>query len=136
MEINLKFKNNGWRYELKCSENIIGIKGNSGKGKTKLINDLYTAYMDGQIKREVVVINSEKLFNRMKSTIKPNDIVCVDNLETFSKDSLNELSDLIHSYNKNVIWIEVGHNNWIVECFNSIKTLNIDDRNKRITIKG
>lgn len=128
--MNIEFKVSKWKYKLKCSENIIGIKDRSGKGKTKLIKDLYLASVAGLVKQEVVAIYDEMFFHRVKNTITDGDAICIDNLELYSKDSLNELSKLIHQYNHN-IWILVGHSDWIDSC-TVVKKLNID--NKVVTL--
>ena len=131
MQINFKAKK--WSYNLQTKDNVIGIRGGSGIGKTKLATDLYNAYIVGDIKNPVRVIKSEFEFYDAKWNAVDGYIVVVDNLENFSSTAINDLSDLIF-HNSKTIWIQIGHSNWVVQHYNAIKKLNVDEKTKLITL--
>lgn len=131
--MQITFKAKKWSYNLKTQDNVVGIRGGSGTGKTKLANDLYNAYMAGDVKKPVRVVKSEFEFYDTKWDSIEGYIVVIDNLENFSGVAINYLSNIIYQ-NTNTFWIQIGHSNWVVPHYNAIKKLNIDERTNIITL--
>ena len=137
-KLNMQFTFN-YTYKLIADDNIIGIKSNSGSGKTKMAQDIEDASLDGNKAfdgRQVISLRGARdLPLLLNQNLTSNHIIILDNLEMYPNKVINQIRDLINKF-PDAVWIQIGHSNWIVKHFNAIKKINVDHDNRVVTLEG
>lgn len=134
--MNITFSIDEWTYQLKCKENIIGIRGASAIGKTRLAKTLLLASETGMIHQTVIYIENSKQFNHLLNNIHTctsKHIVCIDNIHSLSDNQLDTLSNTIHQF-KQLTWIQIGHGKWVVGSYDAIKTIEVNENKHTIRL--